>query len=192
MNYFFTSDQHFGSERTLELSKRPFKSTDEMNQVIINRFNSKVTNDDIVIHLGDFGDFNKVKELNGKYHYLIMGNYEQKEMEEKFNNNFEEYSKYIESFGFSYLQPFYGMTLDFSDILGYDVGSPFVVDLHHCPEDCERYEFNLFGHIHGRQLVKRYGLDVGVDGHHFYPVSIKDVEFYKTAIEKYYDDNVFE
>ena len=71
MNYFFTSDQHFGSERTLQLSKRPFKSTDEMDRVIIDRFNSKVTNDDIVIHLGDFGDFNKVKELNGKYWWVF-------------------------------------------------------------------------------------------------------------------------
>ena len=51
MSYFFTSDQHFGSERTLELSKRPFKSTDEMDQVIIDRFNSKVKKDSLFITL---------------------------------------------------------------------------------------------------------------------------------------------
>ena len=28
--------------------------------------------------------------------------------------------------------------------------------------------FNLFGHIHGRQAIKTYGLDIGVDAHHFY------------------------
>ena len=61
----------------------------------------------------------------------------------------------------------------------------------HEPENYDKKCFNLFGHIHGRQMVKRFGLDVGVDCHHFKPISIKDVLFYKTAIEKYYDNNVF-
>ena len=32
---YFTADTHFGSKRTLELSKRPFKDTDEMDNYII-------------------------------------------------------------------------------------------------------------------------------------------------------------
>ena len=51
--------------------------------------------------------------------------------------------------------------------------------------------FNLFGHIHGKQLVKKFGLDVGVDGHHFMPIDESVVEFYYNAITKYYDNNVF-
>lgn len=31
MRIWFTSDTHFGSERTLRLSKRPFNSVEEMN-----------------------------------------------------------------------------------------------------------------------------------------------------------------
>ena len=32
---YFTSDTHFGSERTLELSRRPFNSVFEMDETII-------------------------------------------------------------------------------------------------------------------------------------------------------------
>ena len=32
---WFTSDTHFSSERTLELSKRPFKSVEEMDKILI-------------------------------------------------------------------------------------------------------------------------------------------------------------
>lgn len=39
---WFTSDTHFNSERTLELSKRPFKTVEEMNNVLIKNWNSVV------------------------------------------------------------------------------------------------------------------------------------------------------
>ena len=50
----------------------------------------------------------------------------------------------------------------------------------------------LFGHIHGRQKIKTFGIDVGVDGNNFYPLSEDDVEFYLNAIRKgYYDKEVW-
>ena len=52
--------------------------------------------------------------------------------------------------------------------------------------------FCLFGHIHGRQKIKQFGLDVGVDANNYMPISIDDVLFYKNAIEKgFYDNEVF-
>ena len=51
---FYTSDMHFDSERALPLSKRPFKSTEEMNWKIIKNWNNRVHPNDIVYHLGDF------------------------------------------------------------------------------------------------------------------------------------------
>lgn len=75
---WFTSDTHFGSERTLELSKRPFKTVEEMDKTMINNWNKIVSKDDIVFHLGDFGDYKRVKELNG-IKMLILGNYEEKD-----------------------------------------------------------------------------------------------------------------
>lgn len=53
-------------------------------------------------------------------------------------------------------------------------------------------KYNLFGHIHGRQMIKRFGLDVGVDVHGFAPMSAEEVEFFLNALEKgYYDAEVF-
>lgn len=56
MKFFFTSDTHFGEQRTLELSRRPFQNTAEMDKTIIDNWNKKVGKDDVVYHLGDFGD----------------------------------------------------------------------------------------------------------------------------------------
>ena len=39
---WFTSDTHFSSERTLELSKRPFRSVEEMDKILIENWNSVV------------------------------------------------------------------------------------------------------------------------------------------------------
>ena len=44
---------------------------------MINKWNKTVKPDDIVFHLGDFGDYNLRKHLNGKI-ILICGNYEDK------------------------------------------------------------------------------------------------------------------
>ena len=76
---WYTSDTHFGSERTLELSKRPFKSVEEMDNTIISNWNKVVAPEDYVFHLGDFGDYKRVKELNGKI-VLVKGNYENKDI----------------------------------------------------------------------------------------------------------------
>ena len=77
----------------------------------------------------------------------------------------------------------------------------------HKPEDCfwildksiykpdvlpdKRCIMNLFGHIHEKAKVKRFGLNVGIDCNHYYPVSCEDVAFYLNAIIHHYDNNVF-
>jgi len=54
MNYFFTADEHFGHANIIKYCNRPFKNTDEMDSVIIERHNEVVKEDDIVVHAGDF------------------------------------------------------------------------------------------------------------------------------------------
>ena len=49
----------------------------------------------------------------------------------------------------------------------------------------------MFGHIHKLQMVKKNGLNVGVDCHNFKPISLEEVLWYKNAIENHYDINVF-
>ena len=51
---FFTSDTHFNHTNIIQYCQRPFKSTDEMNEAMIDNWNSVVGEDDTVFHLGDF------------------------------------------------------------------------------------------------------------------------------------------
>ena len=176
----FTSDTHFGQERTLELSKRPFTSVEEMDRTMMVNWNTTVGKDDIVIHLGDFGNYEMAEKLNGRI-YLVLGNYERKDINEAKITTDDLTNKY----GFK------GIGGLGSDRTVYARYNDIVFAMMHEPENYDKSCFNLFGHIHGRQMVKRFGLDVGVDCHYFKPISIKDVLFYKTAIEKYYDNNVF-
>lgn len=53
MAVLFTSDTHFGDHRTLNIGKRPFASTAEMNDVLIANWNAAVGEGDEVWHLGD-------------------------------------------------------------------------------------------------------------------------------------------
>ncbi len=77
------SDTHFNHLNILayEPRSRPFASVNEMNEVIINNWNSKVAPEDTVIHCGDFfmGQTEKIDEilprLNGKI-ILVRGNHD--------------------------------------------------------------------------------------------------------------------
>ena len=91
-NYYFTSDTHFGQERALTLSKRPFKSVEEMDETIIKNINDKVSGveDAVLFHLGDFGDYERVRDINCEV-ILLVGNYEENEY--KTNNDFEVWAE---------------------------------------------------------------------------------------------------
>lgn len=82
MNTFFTSDTHFGHQRTLEFSRRPFADVASMDAALIANWNAIVQPGDTVYHLGDFGAqecLDYVSKLNGKIIFL-PGNYETPEM----------------------------------------------------------------------------------------------------------------
>lgn len=80
MNFYF-SDSHLGHENIIRLSKRPFKSVEEMDETIIKNWNSVVTDDDDVYIVGDFSyksgknPVEYLKQLKGKKH-LVIGNHD--------------------------------------------------------------------------------------------------------------------
>lgn len=80
-NTWFTSDTHFGHSKILEYEKeaRPFDSVEEMNEAIIDNWNSLVRPVDTVYHLGDFCFGRRYIEiaarLNGRKN-LILGNHD--------------------------------------------------------------------------------------------------------------------
>ena len=78
---WFTSDTHFGHNNIIKFCKRPWKTTEEMDEALIERWNSVVKPDDIVFHLGDFAFATNsrwkelINRLNGHIH-LILGNHD--------------------------------------------------------------------------------------------------------------------
>lgn len=83
MKIFVTSDTHFSHENIIKYTGRPFKTIDEMNEEIINKWNNKVRKDDLVIHLGDFalGNEEEVKDIKNRLNgaiILLKGNHDHK------------------------------------------------------------------------------------------------------------------
>jgi calcineurin-like phosphoesterase family protein len=154
---FFTADTHFGHARALTMRKRPFASLEEMDEVLIARWNATVGEDDDVYHLGDFASFESEDvgayrdRLNGRIH-LILG------------NNDEPGA--IARARFATVGELRELTIDEQRIF-----------LCHYPmrdwPNAWRGAWHLFGHVHGRLDREPPGLslDVGVDSHGYAPVA---------------------
>lgn len=50
---YFTSDLHLGHANVIRHCNRPFSSAEELDEVLIQNWNSRVTNNDTVYILGD-------------------------------------------------------------------------------------------------------------------------------------------
>src|SRR6266481_765108 len=78
---FFSSDWHLGHENVLKYDQRPFKDLNHMHEVLVNNYNSIVSDDDICYFLGDIGFFGKevvrkiISRLNGTK-VCILGNHD--------------------------------------------------------------------------------------------------------------------
>lgn len=78
---WFVADSHFYHKNIIKYCNRPFSTIEEMNQTIIDSWNSVVKEGDTVFHLGDMGfcgTQNLVSifsQLNGEIH-LIRGNHD--------------------------------------------------------------------------------------------------------------------
>jgi len=189
-NVYLTSDSHFFHFNIIGSCNRPFKDENEMNEVMINNWNSVVNKDSVVFHLGDFawGGFNKWKEvrdrLNGRI-VLIMGNHDRKNLTptaEKELFDFVTQQMYLRIEG----RPVY---LNHYPFLCYS-------GIYREPED---QVWALHGHIHlgpsslgGKDIPRMKYLyptqyDVGVDMNNFTPISWKEV---KEKIEYQVKNNV--
>lgn len=172
---WFTSDTHFGHNGIIKFCDRPFNSVDEMNQVLINNWNSIIPPDGIVFHLGDFCWNNNIKEivcnLNGNI-VLIQGNHD--------NHNLK--------------QGAYKFFLEVHNQLQIQVGNS-IIYLNHYPfltyggvYKEKNPIIQCFGHIHMSKYkntgtdVPRYEYllpsqyDVGVDLNDFKPISFKELK----------------
>lgn len=81
MSNFYISDTHFGHENVIRFDNRPFTDVNEMDNTIINNWNSKVTADDTVYILGDLSwhrmdDTVKILDMLNGHKILIRGNHD--------------------------------------------------------------------------------------------------------------------
>lgn len=81
MSNYYIADLHIGHANVISYDNRPFADVDEMNQALVNNWNSVVTDDDTVYVLGDFIWGKEylwepwLKQLSGKKN-LILGNHD--------------------------------------------------------------------------------------------------------------------
>lgn len=165
MKTFVTSDIHLFHKNILkfESESRPFSSLDEMHNVIINNWNSKITNDDIVYILGDisFGKLNEtvdiLVQLNGKKLILISGNHDNQLVRQ-------------ESFRTCFSQIF--------PLLEIKVNGKDYTLCHYPMLSWNKSHINsyqLFGHLHSKWKGNNQQLNVGMDCHNLTPINFDDI-----------------
>ncbi len=156
---YLTSDHHFFHNNIIKYCDRPFSSMEEMNKVMIERWNKFVRKEDIVIHLGDFSlggpeETIEIKnQLNGGI-VLIKGNHDRRT--KTFWEKRAGFKKYFKK-----------KVIISEDII-----------LSHRPEKIDDV-INLHGHLH--HGLPRYHsescINFSVDVWDFYPVNLDDVKF---------------
>lgn len=155
MNYFFTSDEHYGHDNIIKYCDRPFASVIEMNNKIITKHNELVNHNDLVIHCGDFTLKGKeyanaiIKRLNGQ-HIFLLGSHDNWCDKEHIHEIWEQ---------------------KIEDI--------YIVACHYAMRVWAKSHYNswqLFGHSHGKLKTIGKQLDVGVDTNNFYPYSFKQIK----------------
>lgn len=178
---WLSSDQHFSHSMIITYCGRPFADKEEMDAVMIERWNSLVKPNDIIYVLGDFcwGRPEKyVEQLNGEKH-LILGNHDRQSIG-VYRQNFTSVDNYKEI-----------------KIPGNSV----------CLEHYPIYQWNrryygslhCHGHCHGLKTSDCRRMDVGVDTNNFYPYNLDEIitilsamPIGKEYVKKEYENQIYE
>lgn len=171
---FFTSDTHFNHSNILRFCNRPFSSIEEHDKALIDNWNSVVSPNDTIFHLGDFcfGGSDKWKsirqQLNGHI-ILIKGNHDDKHLQQSLYPLFDDvlYQARILINGRTiYLNHFPFLCFAHGNVSTYK----------------DSYAIQCFGHIHSgpnstsddmsrSSLLYPTQYDVGVDNNNYTPIS---------------------
>jgi calcineurin-like phosphoesterase family protein len=185
-NIFFTSDFHLFHNNVLKFDNRPFEDVHEMHIAIEERWNEVVTENDIVIYLGDLSfarrdDINYVHgimhSLNGVIHY-VMGNHDKLEDIKKIGV-FESIQDYLE------------VRITHMGEDPDHIGALKRIETLFCCMHYPIYSWNkkhhgsymVHGHCHGNMhhgedasfYIGRRAIDVGCNIHNYTPVSYLDI-----------------
>lgn len=184
MTIFFTSDHHFGHANIIKYSNRPFSSVEEMDEILIQRWNEKVRDNDYVYHLGDFTLGNAAqkyfKQLKGKI-LVLPGSHDDRWF------GVDDFYSTDSKRSVRLLHPL--VTLYEEDLfqnIGFGKGhftlrpnSKGILVLCHYAMltwPMSHYgSYHLFGHSHGKLKGQPNSMDIGVDCTNFYPLSLDEV-----------------
>ena len=169
-NLFFTSDLHIFHNKILEYDNRPFHNIDEMHNTLIENWNQKVNQNSIIYYLGDlsFSNFDNTKDfvskLNGKIYY-IMGNHDRKKDLIKLNR-FEEIYEYGTEVWIKDEKENHHVIMSHYPIYSWNRKHHNSIMLHgHCHHSLDDTDFHKENRI----------LDVGCNGHNYFPISFGEV-----------------
>lgn len=163
-NTFLISDTHFGHKGVTEFLRndgsklRPFSTVEEMDEALIENWNSIVRPEDKVYHLGDFCINRKALKIGHKLNgtkILIKG-----------NHDVFRISEYLEFF---------------KDIRAYHVLNGLIFS--HIPvhsESMGRFGNNVHGHLHANRVMLNDEIDsryfsVCVEHTNYSPMNIEEV-----------------
>lgn len=157
--YYFTADEHYGHTNIIKYCKRPFNSIEEMDAILIENFNSKVTKADHTIHVGDF-TFKRpekyIKQLNGT-HTFLRGNHDK-----WMNRTYHE---------------IWVKTIEGQTVVACHYAMRVWPQSHHG-------SYMLYGHSHGKLPPLGLQWDVGVDNNNYYPISFNELKEIMYSISK--------
>lgn len=175
-NIWFASDTHFTSMGMLVRENRPFKSVYAYDKYVLKLWNEQVEEEDEIYHLGDFIDYtgktnkywrealNYVQQIKCNV-TLIIGDMEEKVIQDVYGDDFERFQEYCLSVGFKSV--YRDKYLEINGETYY---------LNHFPTKHKDGCINLFGHIHrATGFYKPYGLNLSIDLNHFYLYDINEV-----------------
>lgn len=182
---FFTSDTHYSHSSICRATTtwsvkegytRDFNSLHEMNQSLINNINNVVTENDILIHLGDwsFGGFDKIEEFRNqlvcKNIYLVLGNHDHHI--EKNKDGIQELFSSVNQY----------LKLEVVRPINKNMNEKFYFVCMHYPiaswHDMNKGVIHLHGHVHlseNLRISEGKAMDVGVDGNKLQPISLDEV-----------------
>jgi len=141
---FFTADTHFWHKNIIKYCDRPFESSEEMNEKLIENWNNIVSKNDIIYNLGDiaFCGTTKLEELlkrlNGNI-ILIPGNHDN--------------SGVLKVFG-----KYHSISKADKTVITYDKYKIYLT--HENNLDIQDDSFIFHGHYHGNDLVDMYNISI--------------------------------
>jgi calcineurin-like phosphoesterase family protein len=183
-NVFFTSDFHLFHKNVLKFDKRPFNDVQEMHQVIEERWNETVNDNDYVIYLGDLAFARREEKvevegmlwrLKGKIHF-VMGNHDKWEEIKKLPR-LESVQDYLEV-RIATMEENKSGALERKETLFTCMHYPIFSH-----NKAHHGSYHVHGHTHGNlhhgedanYYVNRRAIDAGCMLHDYRPISYLDV-----------------